>query len=251
MYSPPPVVPERLLIHALIGSQAYGTSTPESDTDFMSVTAASDSVYLSLDWFGNQGTKENREVEGEEQTEYELTKFMRLCQNFNPNVIPLLWLPDSCYKYVDPLGQLLIDNRRLFNSKIAVHSFCGYAYGQVKKMGADNPATGKMGEKRKILRDKYGYDTKYMMHAVRLSRMILEFLRCDGQYLSVNRTRIDAAELKAIRNGEWPYEYGKGVIEDCLKLVKLEAENSSLPEAPDKAAIRDLSRYILRKHLEL
>lgn len=251
--TPPPRVGEKILISALIGSHAYGTATDESDMDFMTVIAAPDSVYLSLDWFGQQGTKERKNMCGDvilsESTEYEVTKFMRLCQNFNPNVIPLLWL--SSYLEVHPLGQLLIDNRRIFNSKVALYSFVGYASGQVQKMGANNPATGKMGARRKELRDKFGYDTKYMMHALRLSRMIAEFFECDGEELIVDRTNYDAEFLKKVRAGGITYEHGKEQIEVMLEMAKRKAAKSSLPEEPNKEAIRDLARYILRKHLEL
>lgn len=249
---PPAKIQERKLLSAIIGSHAYGTATAESDVDKMEVMAASDNVYLSLDWFGAQGTIERKDPElGEEYTAYEVTKFMRLCQNFNPNVIPLLWLPLDKYTFIDPLGMLLIDNRKIFNSKVALHSFCGYAHGQVQKMGAENPATGKMGEKRKALRDMFGYDTKYMMHAIRLSRMIVAFFDFDGERLDVDRTGIDAEFLKDVRSGALTYEAGKSHIEEMLAEAKSKAEKSSLPDAPDKNAIRDLARYILRKHLEL
>lgn len=248
----PRKIQERKLLSAIIGSHAYGTATADSDLDKMEVIAASDNVYLSLDWFGSQGTVERKDPEKrEEYTAYEVTKFMRLCQNFNPNVIPLLWLPFEKYTHIDNLGMLLIENRKIFNSKIALHSFCGYAHGQVQKMGADNPATGKMGEKRKKLRDMFGYDTKYMMHAIRLSRMIVEFFTSNGEELNVDRTTIDAPFLKEVRNGALLYDLGKRHIEDLLEQAKSVAEKSTLPENPDKDAIRDLARYILRKHLEL
>jgi len=248
----PDIIPERLLIRAQVGSHAYGTSTPESDTDYMEVVAASDQVYLSLDWFGEQGTIEEKQKDEDgnlisEKTSYELTKFMRLCQNFNPNVIPLLWV--SKYEHVDPLGQILIDNRVLFNSKAAIHTFAGYAYRQLEKMGADNPTTGRMGAKRKNLRDTYGYDTKYLYHAIRLARMIREFFATNGEQLIVDRTGIDADELLAIRTGAWTYEQGKEEIVRLLTLAKEEAAKSTLPEVADKQAIRDLARFILRQHL--
>jgi predicted nucleotidyltransferase len=250
----PPLIPEKTLLRAQVGSHAYGTSTPESDTDFMEVVAASDQVYLSLDWFGSQGTMEKKEKDEDgnllsEETSYELTKFMRLCQNFNPNVIPLLWV--SNYEYVDPLGQVLIDNRHLFNSKRAIDSFAGYAFRQLEKMGVDNPATGRMGAKRKAIRDKFGFDTKYMYHAVRLARMIGEFFSCNGAALLVDRRGIDAEELKAIREGAWTYEQGRAEILRLLEASKEAAAASSLPDEPDKQAIRDLARYILRKHLRI
>lgn len=218
----------------------------------MEVVAASDQVYLSLDWFGSQGTLEKKEKDADgnllsEETSYELTKFMRLCQNFNPNVIPLLWV--STFEHVDPLGQVLIDNRHIFNSKKAIDSFAGYAFRQLEKMGVDNPATGRMGAKRKAIRDKFGFDTKYMYHAVRLARMIGEFFSCNGAVLLVDRRGIDADELKAIREGAWSYDQGRAEILRLLEASKEAAAASSLPDEPDKQAIRDLARYILRKHL--
>lgn len=245
-------IPEKILIKAQIGSHAYGTSTPTSDTDFMEVVAASDSVYLSLDWFGSQGTKEKKETDAagnllSEETSYELTKFMRLCQNFNPNVIPLLYV--SRYEHIDPLGQVLIDNRKLFTSLKAVDSFAGYAYRQLQKMGENNPATGKMGAKRKQLRDQFGFDVKYMYHAVRLARMIVEFLNCNGENLIVDRTSVDAQELLDIRNGLWSYEKGQKEILRLLDVAKTLALVSNIPAEPDKQGIRDLARYILRQHL--
>lgn len=250
----PPLISEKILIRGQVGSRAYGTSMPTSDTDYMEVVAASDQVYLSLDWFGSQGTVEHKEKDEDgqllsEQTSYELTKFMRMCQNFNPNVITVLWLPH--YEYVDPLGQLLIDHRHIFNSKKAIHSFVGFAFRQLTKMGVDNPATGRMGAARKHIRDTYGYDTKYMYHAVRLARMVEEYFNCDGQRLNVDRRGIDADELLAIRNGAWTYDQGKAEIERILAAAKEAAAASSLPEEPDKQAIRDLARVILRKHLEI
>lgn len=250
----PPIIPEKVLISAVMGSHAYGTSTPTSDYDYMDVMAASDEVYLSLDWFGEQGTKEAKEKDSDgtilsEKTTYELTKFMRLCQNYNPNVIPLLWV--SSYQHVDPLGQVLLDNRDMFNSKRAIHSFAGYAYRQLEKMGADNPATGRMGAKRKDLRDKFGYDTKYLYHAVRLARMIGEYFTCNGELLIVDRSGIDADELLAIRDGAWTYDQGKAEIHRLLEFAKQQAVHSTLPEEPDKQRIRDVARYILRKHLSV
>lgn len=250
----PPVIPEKVLIRAVMGSHAYGTSTPTSDTDYMEIMAASDQVYLSLDWFGEQGTKEVKEKDDEgsilsEKTTYELTKFMRLCQNFNPNVIPLLWV--SRYEHVDPLGQLLIDNRAMFNSKRAIHSFAGYAYRQLEKMGVDNPATGRMGAKRKEIRDRFGYDTKYLYHAVRLARMIGEYFTCNGELLIVDRTGVDADELLEIRNGAWTYDQGKAEILRLLEFAKVQAGYSTLPDEPDKQQIRDVARFILRTHLSV
>jgi predicted nucleotidyltransferase len=57
-------------------------------------------------------------------------------------------------------------------------------------------------EKRSVLEEEFGYDTKHAMHLVRLLRMGVEALR-DGEIVV---RRPDAQELLSIRNGAWKYE---------------------------------------------
>ena len=59
---------------------------------------------------------------------------------------------------------------------------------------------GYMGEKRKALVRKFGYDTKNAAHLIRITRMCCEFL--ETGVMSVYRTH-DAEELKAIKAGAW------------------------------------------------
>jgi predicted nucleotidyltransferase len=57
---------------------------------------------------------------------------------------------------------------------------------------------------RAPLEEKFGYDSKHAGHLVRLMRMGEEILRTGEVH--VDRTDIDAEELKSIRNGAWSYE---------------------------------------------
>lgn len=155
-----------------MGSHSVGTAGPDSDTDLMQVVLAPMEHYLGLDLWGQQGTREHVTETPDGRTElvqYELRKFLRLCAGFNPNVIPLLYLDK--WEQVDDVGIQLVWKRSLFNSKKAVYAFAGYAHGQLKKMQSPEAPTGQLGAKRKALREKYGYDTKYAYHAVRLCRI--------------------------------------------------------------------------------
>jgi predicted nucleotidyltransferase len=67
--------------------------------------------------------------------------------------------------------------------------------------------SGYMGEKRKRLVAKYGYDCKNAAHLIRLMRMCIEFLET-GQ-LNVYRTR-DAEHIKSIKAGRFSLEEVKG-----------------------------------------
>lgn len=59
---------------------------------------------------------------------------MQLLTNCNPNTIEILGLKPEQYLYVSPVGQELLDNKKLFLSKRAVQSFGGYATAQLRRL---------------------------------------------------------------------------------------------------------------------
>jgi len=249
------MIEEQVILQGVMGSRSVGTDTADSDYDFMSVVLGHEDVYLGMDWWGQQGTKEVHTIaedgKDSEHIYYEIVKFLRLCQNFNPNVVPLLWLRPEDYLVCTPIGQELLANRDMFNSKKSFHAFAGYAYGQLKKMGLDGAATGRMGAKRKALRDKYGYDTKYAYHTIRLAHMLHEFLDSNGTVLNVYRKGLDDEYLISIRNGAFTHSEIMQKATSLLESAKDKVEASSLPDEPDKVRIRDFCKQALRKHLSL
>jgi hypothetical protein len=139
----------------------------------------------------------------------------------------------------------LLAIRDAFSSKQVYHSFVGYANSQLHRM-THLAFEGYLGQKRKSLVQKYGYDCKNAAHLVRLLRMGIEFLT-EG-ILHVER-RNDAAQLLEIKHGQWSLE---AVKEEAARLFALceEAYNHSpLPALPDKERINAQCTSILAKHL--
>ena len=130
---------DTIILTGVIGSHSYGTATPTSDFDYMSVVIASPDVYLGLANWGSAGTKDDvyeDPVKGlVEHRYFELKKFVGMCEGMNPNALPLLWLDPMHYEVMTPQGALLVQNRNLFNSKKVYSTFSGYAHGQLQKMG--------------------------------------------------------------------------------------------------------------------
>jgi len=85
-------------------------------------------------------------------------------------------------------------------------------------------------KKRAELEEKYGYDTKHASHLVRLMRMGKEILSTG----KVQVFRPDHEELLAIRNGAWTYEQIEEYADSMELEIKAIAENSPLPEKPDR-----------------
>jgi len=108
--------------------------------------------------------------------------------------------------------------------------------------------SGYMGEKRKALVRKHGYDVKNAAHLIRLLRMGSEFLRTGT--LQVFRSE-DAEELKAIKRGEWTLARVKAEAEELFARLDRERASSPLPEEPDTAAAETLLIEIQRSVLHI
>jgi hypothetical protein len=102
---------------------------------------------------------------------------------------------------------------------------------------------GYLGDKRKQLVLKHGYDSKNAAHLVRLLRMCIEFMNT-GELVVI---RPDAAELLAIKAGRWTLEAVKGHAEMLFAEAKLAWEQSQLPDEPDYAGAERLLVKLIRE----
>lgn len=91
-----------------------------------------------------------------------------------------------------------------------------------------------MGEKRRNLVVRHGYDTKNAAHLVRLLAMCEEFMQTGT--LNVYRTH-DADLLRAIKRGEWTLDAVKELAETMFARVKVARDASTLPDQPDRRAV--------------
>jgi hypothetical protein len=228
-----------------LGSKAYGTNTPESDDDFTGVVVAPLSHYIGLKKWENDGTlkidlKESHNVE---MTAFDVRKFIRLALAFNPNIIPLLYLRQQDYEIITDGGQKLISVRDAFTSKRAYATMIGYAYSQ--RHAVVNCNTGKLGKKRKDLVAKFGYDTKYASHTIRILNMAIEFFR-DGK-LNVYRA-FDRDELLDIRQGRWTLGQWISEVDNLLTKAKEAEKESNLPETPDFERVNDLCMELIETY---
>jgi predicted nucleotidyltransferase len=327
---------DNLLVKHLAGSHAYGTALPTSDTDYRGVFVA-DPVHVRTPFFRVEEVK----VTSEEDTVlYELSNFMKLAVDCNPNVVETLWVDMKDVVVVHPAYMLLREAAPKLLSRKVAFTTSGYALAQLKRIKGhnkwiNNPQSearpqmadftsmvqhftkdGEMAtmprdfdlrnfandwrlvpfgrdtfglykmdgyspfhatsgslndefedesragfgaptyvvkfnraeyedakvrheqywewkknrnEKRSVLEEQFGYDTKHAMHLVRLLRMGYEAVT-EG-VLRVKRP--DAAELLAVRNGAWTYEEVLAYAEDMDAKVHAAVEHSPLPKHTD------------------
>ena len=65
---------------------------------------------------------------------YAFNKIVPLLLSCNPNTIELLGLNPEHYLYLNDIGQMLLDNKKLFLSRRAIQSFGGYADAQLRRL---------------------------------------------------------------------------------------------------------------------
>lgn len=131
-----------LILLALTGSQAYGTSTPSSDCDYKGVFIAPKDYYLGFKSFEQKDGGWNEAGTGlypvldnvKDCVVYELRKFLTLVYNNNPNILETLWLDTDFYLHLSPVGKKLISYRQAFICQKIRAAFAGYAYSQIKRV---------------------------------------------------------------------------------------------------------------------
>lgn len=241
---------QQSVLTAYRGSHSHGTFVPSTDEnsiddiDLMSVVIPQKAYYFGLDTFGSRDTKEVKDGEWD-IVSYEIRKFVRLLMKGNPNVIGMLWLRPKDYFKLGQAGHLLLERRTLFNSQQIYYSFLGYSKAQFYKM-THMEFKGYMGEKRKRLVEKFGYDCKNAAHLIRLMRMCNEWLVT--QEFQVFRP--DAQELIDIKTGKWSLEEVKAEADRLFAIgAKLFEENKHrLPEEVDKTKVNDLLLEIFKNY---
>ena len=154
------LLPEGLISLCWRGSVAHGMyvtkSDPDSidDKDVMGVYIGPLEHYLG---FGRNDVYEKWEGEWD-CVFYELKKFVGLLLNCNPNVLSLLWLKPNGIIYESSIGQRLRENRDLFVTRKAYHSFSGYAHDQFKKMISFNQEAQALMEQLEQQLTSFGID---------------------------------------------------------------------------------------------
>lgn len=170
-------------------------------------------------------------------TMYSLRKFCRLAHRGNPSVMLLLWLPE--YLSINPLGEALVKNREAFISREAGERFLGYLIAQKRKMKGEKAHT----VSRPELVEKYGYDTKFAMHALRLGFEGIELMSNHCLTLPVKEPNLSI--LRAVRTGEIKFAECLNLIEEVENHLRLLVENCKW-----KSDREGISRLLVSFHLQ-
>ena len=119
---------KNIILLGVGGSHAYGTNVAGSDVDIRGIALNSKEEILGSANFEQVVNNET------DTTIYSIRKIISLLSSCNPNTIEMLGLKPEHYLYLSPIGQELLDNKKLFLSKRAKYSFGGYAFAQLRRL---------------------------------------------------------------------------------------------------------------------
>lgn len=141
-----PRLGKNILLLTYGGSHSYGTNGPQSDIDIRGIVAPTREDILGCGFLRESMEKNNPNLiwgpAGFEQYNdsatdtiiYSLDKIVKLLYKCNPNTIEILGCRPEDYAEISEAGQLLLDNRKLFLSKLAYDSFSGYSRAQFYRL---------------------------------------------------------------------------------------------------------------------
>ena len=235
---------QQTILRGLVGSTVHGLNVEDAieDRDEMGVCVEDVEHVVGFQRFEQvvyrtaairEGRANARSRAGDlDLVIYSLKKYLRLALNGNPTILILLFVrPEDCIIRTET-GQALQDLAPKIVSRRAGHAFLGYLQAQRQRL------TGERGQKnvnRPELVEKYGFDTKYAMHMLRLGYQGVELMETGRMSLPMREP--ERTWLRGVREGST-------TLEECLRrATELEErlrtllETSPLPERPDRAAV--------------
>ncbi len=251
--TPPSWLAGNLHLEVVMGSRAYGCADPDkSDFDIRGIftppksmcfpavdglAAGYDPIPACEHWCQPHVFDQSRQREFDFDL-HNITKFLRLAEENNPNQVDLLFASSNLITQCSAIGQMLLDHRSLFLSKLCWKRYRGYAAAQFAKV------THKRTEGKRVeLVERFGYDTKFAAHTLRLL-IQCEMILTEG-HLDLT---VAGAEMRSIRRGEWTLEHFSNEFLARKLAIEEYYPGCSLPEAPDHARVRELLLNCLEHH---
>lgn len=229
----------RVVLRCVVGSTSHGTNVAaQDDRDEMAIAVEPESHVLGLSQWETSVRRTQpegvRSGPGDlDLVTHSLRKFARLASKGNPTILIPLFVTGGWVLYRDEIGEELVAKRHLFLSRLAGGAFLGYMDAQLARLR--NESGGRHGKMRPELVERYGFDTKYAGHVVRLGMQGLELMNSGAMTMPMPEAQRDA--VVAIRTGKWTYDQVLQYAADLRRELKDAIAASPLPEEPDRAGI--------------
>ena len=246
---------DRVICQCLVGSQAHGISTEDSDRDVMGVYMERPEQVLGLAPSDEHLVKRDKpdgvrsQAGDTDLTLYSLREYLRLATAGNPTVLILLYSGE--YEVLTPYGERLVEMRAHIPSKLAGRKFLGYLDGQRERMTGGGRQSRV--PSRPELIERFGYDVKYASHAYRLALQGIQLMQT-GE-LTLPMPSEQRASCYAMKTGWFTFPDALARIDDARAQLVTAIDQTDLPDLADhdavSAAMVDLQLDYWRERGEL
>lgn len=250
------VFESKYLLKGYRGSIAHNVHIPREaddvfgvdDIDSFGIYSFPYEYYLGLNGYYHSREVVDKKIEEDDTVEYEIHKAFHLLSACNPNILGFLWNKPEHYTDVSEGGKLLLEKRAIFFSRRRVRDgFAGYAHAQLAKL-TNGAYKGYMGERRKAVVDKYGYDTKNASTLLRLLAQGIEALKTNE--IQTFRTT-DRDFLLDVKSGKYTLSQIQDFADTRFKELDSAYDNSTMPLDNNRADIEELLVEILEMEVGL
>jgi len=225
-------IDNRTILKVYRGSHSYGTNHENSDIDFGGICIPPKEYIIGFENFEQYECKDyinyhNYKVENNkaEATIFSLHKFINLASNCNPNIVEHLFVDEKHIIHCDEFGEILLNNRNLFLTKRAKHTFGGYAYSQLKRLTNKLPVN----ELKQRIKNLNEHKRQYNIYLTKLNYK-LEIVKKNIDEITDN----DAEKIIEITNEINDYEN---------RIVNIDQEISKVEEEMGKGQHKHIGSH--------
>jgi predicted nucleotidyltransferase len=244
---PPEQFPSPLL-EIVVGSTLHGTSVNDGleDLDMMAIVLEKPRQFVGFSptdtWVHRTKPDGVRSEAGDlDLAVYGLRKYLHLALKGNPTILLALFAPEAFIRRHDVRGRQLQALAPYIVAKQVYGPFRGYMTQQHERLIG---LRGQRNVTRPELVEKYGYDTKYAGHIVRLGLQGEEILLTGRMTLPMPEEQRQL--VLSVRTGGYSLAAVSQLIIDVEKRIEAAKEKSTLPENPDRKTVE---KWMLRQYL--
>jgi uncharacterized protein len=241
------VVEDHMILRTLVGSTVHGLELEGTDDrDEMGIVIPPPDYVLGHrrfeHWVQRTAPEGERSGPGDlDLVVYSLRKYVRMAASGSPTVMLPMFASGDDVLVTTELGDRLRGLAPAFLSRRIAASFLGYMRAQRERLDGSR---GGMKVRREHLIGKYGFDTKYAMHTLRLGYQGLEVL--DSGRITLPMAEPTREHIRLVRVGEVELDDVLAEAHDLEARLSAHAESSELPDEPDWRQIDD---FVVGAHL--
>lgn len=234
------LVPARsvVILRAVVGSTVHGTNVSEQDDrDEMAIAIEPMEYTIGMKHWETSvfRTAADGQKSGPGDLDlvtHSLRKYCRLAAKGNPTIMLPLFAPDSAQVIRTELGLRLIEQRSMFVSRDCGKAFLGYLIAQKSRLMGESG--GRHGSRPELIA-KYGFDTKYAGHIIRLGYQGVELMTTGT--LTLPMARGQSALVRMVRTGQMPFNDVLALAGSLERDLRDSLDTGSLPEHANVEAI--------------